>query len=267
MSSSGVGSVHSRAGRSVDAPLQSGHVIAPGYEVIAHLHRSRHLDIYDVWSEEREARCAAKVARPDLLHDADIQHKLIREGSLLERFTHPHNVRAYETLTCPHPVLVLETLDGETLSYPLSRRRQRLPLLGVICLGLHLCSAIQYLHRQGYLHLDLKPSNIVADGGRAKVLDLSLARPPGHFCRGVGTDWYMAPEQACGAVLASRRVGDRYGALRSRDRAEPFLYWWRHRFFGRWRPLQAARTESRAYSYVPPRSTLICQRGRWMLGA
>ncbi len=48
------------------------------------------------------------------------------------------------------------------------------------------------------LHLDLKPSNVVAEAGRAKVIDLSLARAPGRLPAAIGTWCYMAPEQARG---------------------------------------------------------------------
>jgi serine/threonine protein kinase len=68
-------------------------------------------------------------------------------------------------------------------------------------LGLHLCSAVGYLHRNTILHLDLKPSNIIATHGMAKVLDLSVARPPGRHRAGIGTTGYMAPEQSRGGEL------------------------------------------------------------------
>ena len=51
------------------------------------------------------------------------------------------------------------------------------------------------------LHLDLKPSNIIATHGMAKVLDLSVARPPGPHRGGIGTTGYMAPEQSLGGEL------------------------------------------------------------------
>ena len=110
-------------------------------------------------------------------------------------------MRAYEVLAEPRPAVVLETLGGETLAHLLLRRSRRLPARELGFLGAHLCSAVGYLHGQGHLHLDLKPSNVVADGGRAKLIDLSIARRPGRVKAGLGTWCYLSPEQAQGAVV------------------------------------------------------------------
>jgi serine/threonine protein kinase len=183
-------------------PLEAGETIAPGYEVIAHLHRSNNFDVYDAWSEGRASRCIAKTPIPDLIEDRDLIRGLIREGRLLRKLTHPHIVRAYETIRKPRPTLILETLTGATLAYLIDTSSRRLPLKDIAHLGLHLCSAIQYLHHHGTLHLDLKPSNIVSECQRAKILDLSIARPPGRGRKHAGTRNYMAPEQARGDYLS-----------------------------------------------------------------
>jgi eukaryotic-like serine/threonine-protein kinase len=95
-------------------------------------------------------------------------------------------------------VVVMETLGGETLAHLIDRRPQGLPAADVAWLGIQLASALRYLHRRGLLHLDVKPANVVADGGRAKLIDLSLARAPGPVKAGTGTWCYLAPEQARG---------------------------------------------------------------------
>jgi serine/threonine protein kinase len=182
-------------------PLASGTVIAPGYEVIEHLSRGRRLDVYDAWSEERGCRCVIKALRPERAHQPLARKLLIREGWLLERLGHPHLVRGYETLLDPAPAVVMETLGGQTLAHMIEEEERELAPAELAHLGLQLGSAVRYLHSRGFLHLDLKPSNIVADAGRAKVIDLSLARPPGLTPAGIGTWCYLAPEQARGAEL------------------------------------------------------------------
>lgn len=98
----------------------------------------------------------------------------------------------------PPPALILETLTGETLAHLIDTGYRRLPIKEIAHLGLHLCSALHYLHGRGILHLDLKPSNIVSERGLAKILDLSIAHPPGPTRKGAGTTQYMAPEQVRG---------------------------------------------------------------------
>jgi eukaryotic-like serine/threonine-protein kinase len=207
--------------------IDPGSELSPGYSVLEHLSRGRHLDVYEVWSETRACHCVAKVLRPDMRADADAQRRLRNEGRLLARLTHPHVVRAYETVSGQHgTVVVLETLGGETLSHLIARRTTRLSAGELAWLGVHLCSAVHYLHGEGILHLDLKPSNVINEQGHAKVIDLSLARAPGRVRAGLGTAQYLPPEQArggevgpaadvwgVGAVLYAAATGNRpFGA-------------------------------------------------------
>jgi serine/threonine protein kinase len=181
-------------------PLDQGMQLAPGYEVCFHVARSRVLDVYDVWSEERDSHCVAKALRPDRVGETKPRRRLYREGRILLAMTHPHIVRAYEMIAGPLPVLILEPLTGGSLDHTL---RQDGPLApGVAAeLGVQLCSAMHYVHRRGLVHSDLKPGNVMGHRGYAKALDFSLARAPGRGHAGRGTEAYLAPEQARGGLV------------------------------------------------------------------
>ncbi|MEU9591078.1 serine/threonine-protein kinase [Streptomyces sp. NPDC048219] len=184
-------------------PLPPGATPVAGYEVLAHLTRTGWLDVYDAWSHERDCRCLVKTLRPDRRREERLRERLLREGRWLQGFSHPHLVRAYETVELPEPLVVLETLTGETVTRLIERLRHRLAAQDVAFLGLHLCSALHYLHGRDLLHLDVKPSNVIIDCRRAKLLDLSVARPPGPAPAGVGTRCYLSPEQARGGDLTA----------------------------------------------------------------
>jgi eukaryotic-like serine/threonine-protein kinase len=106
-------------------------------------------------------------------------------------------------------VLILETLTGQTVAHMIETSDRRLSSTDIAFLGMHVCSALHYLHSEGSLHLDVKPSNVIADKGCAKLIDMSIASPPGPGRRGVGTRQYMAPEQERGDVLTE--ATDVYG--------------------------------------------------------
>ena len=171
----------------------------PGHVVIDHLNRGPDLDVWDVWSEHRACRCIVKTLAPGAGRGA--RTRLLREGRLLKRFAHPHLVRAYEVHE-DLPAVVMETLDGATLSWIVREGGVRLTARDLAHLGVHLASAVAYLHAEGWLHLDIKPSNVICDAGHAKLIDLSLARRPGRrVARGIGTAQYLSPEQARGGVV------------------------------------------------------------------
>jgi serine/threonine protein kinase len=183
-----------------------GHLIAPGYLLIEHIRRGEDVDSYEAWSVERFCRCFVKTLRPDRLQDRAAHHYLRREARLLLSLSHPHLVRGYEYLP-QHgrqaPVLVCENLTGATLSYILEQECGRLGAADLGYLGQHLCSALRYLHGRGYLHLDIKPGNIISSFGTTRLIDLSLARPPGRVPPGYGTLGYLSPEQTIGGPVGA----------------------------------------------------------------
>jgi eukaryotic-like serine/threonine-protein kinase len=177
-------------------PLGAGALLGDGLEVIAHLARSNVIDVYDAWSEARGCRVAVKALRPDRLRDVRARAALLGEGRLLARLAHPHLVRAYDVHDGHRPVVVLETLRGATLAALVASRR--LSSAETAHLGLQVGSALRYLNGQGLVHLDLKPSNVIAHAGTAKLIDLSITRRPGIVKPGLGTWSNLSPEQARG---------------------------------------------------------------------
>jgi serine/threonine protein kinase len=184
-------------------PLPAGYAIAPGYEVLEHLNRGAALDVYEVFSTERMCSCVAKVVRPDRLGVPRVVRRLINEGEALRSLAHPHVVRLLDMRAGPEPLVILETLTGPPLDYLIYQRARRPSATDIAQLGVHLCSAVHYLHGRGYLHLDIRPDNVIVECGVAKLVDLSLARPPGRSSPGIGTRDYLAPEQATGGELSA----------------------------------------------------------------
>jgi serine/threonine protein kinase len=92
--------------------------------------------------------------------------------------------------------VVVEHLEGPTLKR-LLRRGGRLPVEQALPLGLHVASVIHYMAEEGWVHLDLKPDNLVM-GIPPRVIDLSLARTIERaklLTDYIGTNAYMPPEQ------------------------------------------------------------------------
>lgn len=183
--------------------LASGAELAPGLRVVDLLSRGQALDVYEAFSADLLCSVVAKTVRPDRAHVRRVRDRLLLEGDLLQRFAHPHLPRAFETIRGPVPVVVLETIAGPTLEAVVDTRARRLPVTDLAHLGMQLCSAAHYLHRAGYLHLDIRPGNVVVRDGIAVLIDLSIARHPGPVRRGLGSREYLAPEQALGGVASS----------------------------------------------------------------
>ena len=185
--------------RPPDEPA-NGAEIVPGYEMVRLMRSGNRLLTYDVYSRERHCRCVLKVVREDRMHEEPCREALLQEGRLARDLAHPHLVRAYEVIEYPRAAVVLETLTGDTLAALIEDELLVPP--DAAMLGLQLASALSYLHDSGWLHLDLKPSNIIVQGGRAVLIDLSLASRPGDGRPYAGTDGYLSPEQARGIGLS-----------------------------------------------------------------
>ena len=150
----------------------------------------------------------AKVIRPDQVEEEKALQELQQEAEALEQLAHPVLVRGFDAvLHGAHPHLLIEHLEGPTLGR-LIRRQGPLPLEQLLPLALHVAAAVHYMATEGWVHLDVKPDNIVM-GIPPRLIDLSIARTVERASRlrgSIGTDAYMPPEQ-CDADAHKGQVG------------------------------------------------------------
>lgn len=215
-----------------------GHEIAPGRTVLKPLGGGNRYEVYLVWDERLFAVTVAKLVRPDLIGDEGALRALRRESDALAALAHPVILRGFGSrLDGPYPHVLVEHLEGPTLRR-LIKRGGPLAAEQVLPLALHVAAAIHYMAGEGWVHLDLKPDNIVM-GIPPRVIDLSLARtlPRAKRLRDyIGSNAYMPPEQCApnedvgppadvwglGATLYHAVAGRRpFSKPRSRDDSEP----------------------------------------------
>jgi serine/threonine-protein kinase len=154
-------------------------------------------EAYLAFDEITYAPVVAKVLRPGQVRDGSGRRGLAREVRALEEINHPVVVRGLRhELDGPRPHVVLEQVDGPRLS-TLIRRYGPLQEQQYLPLAIDVASALHYLRGLGYVHLDIKPSNVIM-GAPARLIDLSVARTidkAAALSWPIGTDAYMAPEQ------------------------------------------------------------------------
>ncbi len=176
---------------------EPGTEIAPGRTVLSRLGGGNRYEVALVWDDALFAMMVAKLLRPDLLEDDSARRGMEREAEALEQLAHPVLLRGFGAfLDAPVPHLLVEHLEGPTLR-SLIRRHAPLPLQQTLPLLLHVAAVLHYLCTEKWVHLDVKPANIVM-GIPPRLIDLSLARPLASARRagaGIGTRAYMPPEQ------------------------------------------------------------------------
>jgi eukaryotic-like serine/threonine-protein kinase len=187
--------------RTVDEfPYPLGYRIAGDLMVTGHLGAGRNCHLYQVWSARDWCAFTCKIlapARGGSRHDVAA---LRREARILRAVGHPNIVHSYGIGEHDGlPFLLLEYLEGPTLFDVIERQpNRRLEISDAVRAAIHLGAALYHLHRRGFLHLDLKPANLLLRDGVPVLIDLDSARradPDRRPNRCLGTAPYMAPEQ------------------------------------------------------------------------
>ena len=162
---------------------------------------------------------AVKRLRTDLASDVTFQARFRREAQSSASLNHPAIVAVYDTGEEPatdgsgiqQPYIVMEYVAGRTLRDILREGRKILPERALeITSGV--LSALDYSHRAGIIHRDIKPGNVMlTPSGDVKVMDFGIARAISDAASSmtqtaavVGTAQYLSPEQARGEQVDSR---------------------------------------------------------------
>ncbi|MBI5517031.1 MAG: serine/threonine protein kinase [Deltaproteobacteria bacterium] len=152
---------------------------------------------------------AVKVLKASVTPTSPLGQRFLREGELLGSMAHQNIPQVYETgAQDGRSWLVLELVDGWNLA-SLMKKHGPFPPEVASAVALRLARALEYVHLQGVLHRDVKPSNVlVGRRGEVKLVDFGLARAvtdgDGDGLGVVGTPSYMSPEQVLGDRLDYR---------------------------------------------------------------
>jgi len=180
-----------------------------GYGGMAEVHKGRDLRLgRDV---------AIKMLRTDLARDATFQERFRREAQNSAALNHPAIVAVYDTgeeissTGEKLPFIVMEFVNGRTLKEVLAAE-QRLQQRRALEITADICAALEFSHRHGIIHRDIKPGNVmITQNGQVKVMDFGIARALASGATTmtqtsavIGTAQYLSPEQARGESVDAR---------------------------------------------------------------
>jgi eukaryotic-like serine/threonine-protein kinase len=192
--------------------VQLGDAINDRYEVIEPLGYGGMAQVYRAKDRHLGREVAVKILRPSLT-DSD-QARFLREIRILASLSHPNVVRIYDLGTDQGAedvvYFVMELVDGGMVTELGPFETDLEPALALLDAAINMAKALAYVHRQGIIHRDLTPHNILLTAqGEVKIMDFGLihlaaASRLTRTGRTLGTPQYMAPEQAKGEALDAR---------------------------------------------------------------
>jgi predicted Ser/Thr protein kinase len=189
------------------APLLYGR-----YGILSELGRGTSGVVYKAHDPKLDRLVALKILRPELVsleESSDgLKQRFHQEAVATGRLRHPAIIAVHDVGEAEgRPFIVMEYIEGGTLA-DLLLDGQPLPLVDAVEIVVQVCAALDYAHRHGVVHRDIKPRNILVGPGFAKVTDFGTARILGasHTLTGtmLGTPAYMSPEMVRGLAVDPR---------------------------------------------------------------
>lgn len=176
------------------------------YEIIKELGRGGMAIVYLAVDKQLKRKVAIKMLHPHMNQSEHIV-RFEREAVVLATLKHPNIVNIYEFFEFENNYyIVYEYVDGETLGNFLQKHSIKYPIISLM-ISYEIIEAIEYIHKNGIIHRDIKPDNImiskdgsvkVMDFGIAKVLSNTTVTDAGSL---LGSPAYMSPEQVMGGDI------------------------------------------------------------------
>ncbi len=182
------------------------------YQIIARLGSGGMGDVYQGYDPQLERTVALKVLPLELARQSDFVRRFVDEAKAAARLVHPNIVQIFSIgEDAGHHYFAMQHVAGETLAARMTREK-RLSLDGSLTIIEQLLSGLSVAHRQGMIHRDIKPGNILLDAehGRALLADFGLVKSLDSSeqmtATGMvmGTVDYISPEQGRGHKVDTR---------------------------------------------------------------
>ncbi|CAB4630860.1 unannotated protein [freshwater metagenome] len=195
-------------------------VLAGRYQIGEIIGRGGMADVFEGVDLRLGRKIAIKLLKSDLANDENFESRFAQEAQASAKMAHPTIVRIYdageESSTDSNgnqrktPFIVMEYVKGKLLRDLMHERK--LALGEAVGYAKGVLTALEYSHKAGIIHRDIKASNImVTDEGQVKVMDFGIARAisdssatQAHTSGIVGTAQYFSPEQARGEAVDAR---------------------------------------------------------------
>ncbi|MBO9532434.1 MAG: Stk1 family PASTA domain-containing Ser/Thr kinase [Solirubrobacteraceae bacterium] len=186
-----------------------GSVIAGRYQVEAQIGQGGMASVYRAEDIQLGRKVAVKVLHAQFAEDQEFVERFRREAKAAAQLQHPGIVSVYDTGSWNGTwYIAMELLEGPSLKERLVSEG-RIPPAQAIAITEQILRAVRAAHRDGIIHRDIKPHNVLLDEeGRPKVTDFGIARRGASDMTAtgsiLGTAHYIAPEQAQGEVITPR---------------------------------------------------------------